>query len=261
MGPESSDASSDRAVYDELVQRRGLALIDLVDRQLPQEFRIPSIRDGWPAIGVGLLARMATTLRSMLDLQKSGLEADGSILGRSLYEHAVYFAWIAADPETRIVEWRRADITQRLKLDDDMRRHGDTAYTRENRDKAEADLRLVGGPLRLRTEQLAIAADQHWTGKIPGLRGQDRLHSFSGLYASLFRDYSSTAHPSELGLARVWEGSPGQVRIRLEQPDWTRLGPYGMANILFALTLFVASQSIGWPNQDEIHRIYEGIPG
>lgn len=261
MGTDSHEASTDRAVYNESVQRRGRALIELVAQQLPQEFSVPSIWDGWPAVGVGLLARMATTLRSMLDLQKSGLEADGSILGRSLYEHAVYFAWLAADPKAHLVEWRRADITQRLKLDDDMRRHGDSAYTPENRAKAEADLELLGGPLRLHSEQLAIAADKHWTGTIPGLRGHDRLHSFSGLYASLFRDYSSTAHPSELGLSRVWDGTPGHVRIRLERPDPTRLGPYGMANILFALTLFVSNRAIGWPAQEAVHAVYEGSPG
>lgn len=246
---------------DEMIQRRGRDLIELVVRQLPQEFNVPTVWDGWPAIGVGLLSRMATTLRSMLDLHRSRLEADGSILGRSLYEHGVYFAWLAADPIPRVPQWRRADITQRLKLDDGMRRHGETGYTPENRAKAEADLRTLGGELTLRTEQLAIAADKFWTGKIPGLRGRKRMHSFHGLYDSLFRDYSSIVHPSELGILRVADTlGAGHLRIRLERPEPERNGPYGMATVLFGLALLVASQSIGWPKEDGVHAIFDRSP-
>lgn len=52
MGTDSHEASTDRAVYNESVQRRGRAMMELVAQQLPQEFSVPSIRDGWPAVGV-----------------------------------------------------------------------------------------------------------------------------------------------------------------------------------------------------------------
>lgn len=245
---------------DRAIQKRGRALANIVVNRLPQDFSVPSIWDGWPAIGVGLLSRMATTLRFMLDLHRSGLEADGSILGRSLYEHGVYFAWLAADPTARTPEWRRADITQRLKLDTEVRRHGDSALTPENRAQAEANLATLGGTLTLRTDQLAIAADNFWTGKIPALVGHKGTYSFSGLYDWLFRGYSSLAHPSEVGLFRVTDTLGGHVRIRTERREPDRSGPYGMATVLFGLALFVAGKSIGWPDVQKVHALFERYP-
>lgn len=246
---------------DRAIQRRGRELVKIVARRLPQEFEIPSMWDGWPAIGVGLLSRMTTTLRFMLDLQRSGLEADGSVLGRSLYEHGVYFAWLAAEPTARVLEWRRADMTQRLKLDDDAHRHGGVALTPVNRAKTEANLATLGGPLVLHTDQLAIAADKYWTGAIPAIRGHKGTYSFSGLYAWLFRGYSSLAHPSEVGLFRVTDTlGGGRVRIRIEHPEPERHGPYGMATVLFGLSLFVASKSLGWPDEQQVHALFERYP-
>jgi hypothetical protein len=44
---------------DRQIERRGRALIELVAGQLPQEFDVTGDGDAWPAVGVGLLSRMA----------------------------------------------------------------------------------------------------------------------------------------------------------------------------------------------------------
>lgn len=121
---------SDRA---ERIQKRGRELVQLVARRLPQEVEIGG-DELWPAVSLGLLSRMAGTLESILDLQLRGHSADATTLGRSLYEHAVHFAWLAAVPSTaRLQEWRKYDLQQRLKADTDMARFGRGFYTDEQR--------------------------------------------------------------------------------------------------------------------------------
>lgn len=93
---------------------------------------------------------------SVLALQKEGRDADAATLARSLYEHAVHFAWLAADPSLeRIEEWRKEDLTARLKADADMRRHGHQIFTDERREEFLAKVAtMVGNPFTLRLWQL-----------------------------------------------------------------------------------------------------------
>ena len=197
---------------------------------------------------------MATTLSTVLDLQATRLEADAGTLTRSLYEHAVHFAWLAGDP-ARINRWRQEDMEQRLKADNDMKAHGRPMLTPENRARFEREVALIkGGPLRL--EQLAIAADKSWEGRLRGLSKHRDLNSFSGLYALLYRSYSPMAHPSEVGLLRVAEEvGPGRSRVQLEAPS-SRSGPWGIACVVFTAALLVAGESLGWPDRDRVFAIY-----
>ncbi len=58
-----------------------------------------------------------------MDLEPRGRAVDAGTLLRSLYEHLVHFAWLAADPSTaRIQEWHKHDLQMRLKADNDARR-------------------------------------------------------------------------------------------------------------------------------------------
>ena len=202
---------------------------------------------------------MAGTLLSILDLQLGGHAADAATLGRSLYEHAVHFAWLAADPsDARMQEWRKHDLQQRLKADTNMARFGAGFYTDEQRAYVEAQVdSLVGKNLVL--EQLAMAADDSWVPRTPGLIAGS-TKSFAGLYASLYRHSSGTAHPTLLGLNRVTDDlSPSRRRIRLEGAE-VGAGPYGMATIVFGLVLQVSAQALGWPLPSEIEEIFERHP-
>ena len=244
---------------DDVIQRRGRDLMTLVTERLPQDFDVAN--DGpWPAIGIGLLSRMVTTLGSMLDIQPGRRELDAATLGRSLYEHAVHLAWLAADPSAqRLEEWRKDDLVARLRADADMRRHGVKLLTDERRAELQSEVKtLVGNPLKL--EQLAIAADKHWKTRVPGLVGASLLTSFGGLYASLYRYYSGTAHPSMIGLNRVTSDLPnGGRQVHLENES-EAMRPYGMATVVFALALHVAALAFGWPSKDEVNAVFERNP-
>lgn len=244
---------------DEVIQRRGRELYGLVAQRLPLEVDIASDADAWPAVSVGLLSRMTGTLEAILDLQPRGREADAATLGRSLYKHAVHFAWLAAEPsEARLQEWRKYDLKQRLKADADMRRFGQQSFTDEKRAALRAQVAaLVGKKLIL--DQLAVVADRYWAPRIAGLT-VGTIQSFAGLYASLYRYYSATAHPTMLGLNRVSDDlDRGRRRIRLEG-DYQGTGPYGMATVVFGLALYASATAIGWPSSNAIDSVFERHP-
>jgi hypothetical protein len=243
---------------DERIQRRGRDLIALVAARLPQEFDTASDSGRWPAIGTGLLSRMSTTLASILDLQHAKLEADAATLVRSLYEHAVHFAWLAADPSPeRLEHWQKHDLVQRLKADDDTTAHGVSMLEPERRAQFEAQVATMRGATPLVLADLAIAADDHWAGKLRGMGKHTESTSFRGWYAFLYRTYSGMAHPSAIGLNRVSERiGPTRLRIHIETQTG-RTGPYGMATFVFAVALYAASERLGWPAADNIRAIFD----
>ena len=91
-------------------RRRADALSELVTERLPAEYAATGDHDACPLIGTALLSRATSTLRHVFDAGRGGQSVDAATLGRSLYEHVVYFAWLAADPSAaRLQEWRKAD--------------------------------------------------------------------------------------------------------------------------------------------------------
>jgi hypothetical protein len=245
---------------DERIRERGRALIELVAGHFPQEFDVTGDADAWPLVGAGLVSRMTTTLGSVLDLLPGGREIDAGILVRSLYEHAVHFAWLGVDPAaTRLEEWRKHDLTWRLKADTDARQHGVQLFTDDARTELEAQIGgLRGGELVL--TNLAVAADRHWTGLLPGFDDQEEVKSFRGLYAILYRNYSGVAHPTYRGLNHVVEDlGPTRRRVGLEGP-YDSNGPYGIATVIFALGLYVAGNTLGWPQGPDVNAIFERYP-
>jgi len=230
----------------------GRRLVALAEGCLPQEFVVTGDEDAWPFIAAGLVSRMTTTLATVMDLRERRRATDASILARSIYEHAVHLAWLAADPSaSRVERWRRHDIHSRLKADTDAREHGIELFTDVERARQQAEYdRLQGAPLQLAT--LAVEADKHWAGKLPDMQEHTEAQSFRGFYAMLYRDYSAVAHPSLRGLNSVIEDlSPTCRRVRLEGGTEWKL-PYGKASIVFALALYVTNATLRWPSRSEI---------
>jgi hypothetical protein len=202
---------------------------------------------------------MTTTLGFILDMLPTRRMADAAILARSLYEHAVHFAWLAAEPgAVRLERWRKNDLRRRIAAESDMRSFGQGVMTDEALDRMKTqEERLSGAEIVL--EQIADESDQYWAGKIEGL-DPSKLRSFGGLYAVLYRQYSPLAHPSMMGLNRVAEDlGGGRQRIRIES-EFDGWGPYSPALMVFGLALFVASKSLGWPDEEEVDAVFAREP-
>lgn len=114
---------SDYRTREEQAEQRGRALIELVRPHLPITLPPLNIAKSWALVGPGLIARMVGTLEAVFALRPLDRVADPMILGRSLYDHAVTFAWLAADPgEERLERFQKADLCRRLQVDDDCRK-------------------------------------------------------------------------------------------------------------------------------------------
>ena len=191
---------------------------------------------------------------------RGGQSVDAATLGRSLYEHVVHFAWLAADPSAaRLQEWRKTDLVQRLKADNDARSVGVPLFDDQARAQLQAQVEaMTGNDLIL--ANLAIAADKHWAGKLPGMGTHRQTSSFKGMYAVLYRNYSGTAHPSYVGLNHVVEDvTDTRKRVIVEKRPEGR-GPVGMATVVYALGLYVAAQSLGWPDANRVTAAFDRYP-
>lgn len=239
------------------IARRGRALRGFIGSRLPAEFDVTGDRDAWPLVGTALLSRATTTLDSILHLHPRGQATDAGTLLRSLYEHVVHLAWLASDPSAeRLEEWRKDDLTSRLVADAECRERGVELFTDEDRAKLQAQVESMRGR-KLVLVNLAVAADKHWAGQLPAMKSHQELTSFRGLYAILYRQYSGTAHPGYRGLNVVLQDITATCkRVVLEGPSKGH-GPYGMATVIYALGLYVASQSLGWPAAQDVDAVFE----
>jgi hypothetical protein len=248
----------DRSERDREAEARARGLVDLVRPHLPLEGRTTGPADAWPLVGPALIARQVGTVEGIFGIRPQGRDADPMVLLRSLYDHAVTFAWLAADPgKERHQCFLRSDAQQRLKADDDCRKIGIPMLGDEMRAKYQRQVDTLPAempPLAERAKQ----ADGHWTERIEALRGPDTTHSYRGFYAFGYRRYSSYEHASVWGLNSVTVDLPeGRQRVQLEEHDPDEHGVYGTAGILLAFSLFIAAQTIGWPDTGAVEDVFE----
>ncbi len=224
------------------------------------EFDVTGDAQAWPAVGVALLSRSTTTLRKVFEARGGGQTLDSATLGRSLYEHVVHLAWLAADPSpARLGEWRKADLVDRLKADAEARALGEPLMDDLARAQMQAQVDALAGN-KLVLVNLAIAADKHWADKLPAMGPHTQTHSFKGLYTFLYRYYSKTAHPTFMGLNHVVEDITAvRKRVILEGTPEGR-GPFGLSTVVYAFGLYVASHSLGWPDADDVSAAFDRYP-
>jgi|GEM_PF-1623433 len=246
---------------DRNIEARGWELIGLVTAELPRESEVTSDADAWPMIAAALTSRITGTMRSILRLLPDGVETDAGILLRTLYDHAVTLAWLAADPApTRIRRWRKDDLQKRLKVDDDTRNIGEPLLGPHERQQMEAQVARITEPSLPPLTVLAEQADSHWEGQIPGMGLLGEIKSFRGFYSLVFRHNSFFAHASLLGLNPVVEDlSATHRRVGLEG-HYEGTGPYGMATLIFGFVLYVMADSLGWPERSQITEVFERHP-
>lgn len=151
-------------------------------------------------------------------------------------------------------------MKSRLTADKDAQTIGVELLTNEAREQLEAQVAGMTGNL-LRLVNLTVAADKHWAGRLPGMGAHTELSSFRGFYAILYRNYSTTAHPSYMGLNHVVEDLAGvRKRVVIERRDLDSRGPYGMTTVVYAMGLFVAAETLGWPKPEEIFSAFGRHP-
>lgn len=243
---------------DNEAERRGRALIALVEPHLPIEVEPVIPATAWRLVGPSLISRQVGSLTALLALRSLGAEADPLVLLRTLYEHAVTFAWLGADPgEERHRRFLKSDAVSRLSMDGDARRVD--VELLENDQRAECERLAAELPKEMPALlQRAEAADQHWVGRIPGLEASSRSGSYRGLYAIAYRRHSAVAHPSLMGLNTVTVDLPGgRRRVQLEQRDPAMHGPFGLGSVLLGFSLFISSGTLGWPDPADVEAAFE----
>lgn len=230
----------------------------LVDAHLPLEVGPLGLAELWQLVGPALLARQADSLAALLDLRRQRGEADPIVALRTLYEHAVTFAWLAAEPgEERLGRFVKSDAASRLAMDDDARKVGVPILDPDQHARFErqvAELPKAMPDLLQRAE----GADRHWADRIPGLEASSTVRSFRGLYAMAYRRHSAVAHPSLMGLNSVVADLPeGRRRVERGRRDQDMHGPFGLGVVLMALSLLIAGSSVGWPEAHEVEVPFE----
>jgi hypothetical protein len=234
---------------------RATALISLVEGRLEVEGDASGPQTAWPMVGPALLAHATSSLRSIVfRLRPDGAHNDASRLLRSLYDHVVTFAWLAADPPPRLALWRKEDLKQRLKIQREFAAVGEQLLPDADREQMERDVaRIKGNAPDLASK--ATMADRHWMPRIDALQPHS-LRSFRGFYTILFREQSGLVHATMRGLNHVTiDLAPPRKRVVLEGP-LGESSPYSMATVVYGIALLVAAESLGWPDFDEIEAIF-----
>lgn len=245
---------------DAVIHARGQELVELAADHFPQEFAFEGDADAGPFVLTAMLGRITGTMKAILALHPAQLEADAGAAVRGLFEQAVYLAWLAADPSIeRIQAWRKVDLKARLVADNDGRAHGNPLFNDEQRAEMEAHVAKLKGD-RLVLASVAEEADRYWDKKLPGMGGKGEAQSFRGLYAFVYRNYSGFTHSTYRGLHPVVvDLSPSRKQVRLEEP-YEGSGPYGMATVIFGLSLLIAGSVLGWPDGRDIVAIFKRNP-
>jgi Family of unknown function (DUF5677) len=244
------------------IEGRGWALVALVEAVLPVALEVNGDSDAWPLLGASLTSQATSLMKSILDLVPSRRRSSADVLLRSLYKHCVHLAWLAAEPSAaRIGAWRKNDLVSRLKADREWRQRGEALLDDAFRADLERAVDQLDGD-RLNLAELAVEADRAWTGKLPGMTGgaKTQARSFRGQYAAIYRYTSTSAHPSFTGVNRVIEATSevGRLVHLEESTSGGAWDPFATATVVYALCLFVAGASLGWPSSDEVDAIYRG---
>jgi hypothetical protein len=193
----------------------------------------------WERFGAGCITRASGTLDSILRLNNDS--ADCATLARSLFEHVVAFAWMAAEPEVRLEMLLRKNANEVRKTASEL--IALRTVTLDPSVLATAERQSFGEKAPGVADQ-AVEADAFWSVRVPGWSW-----GFRRSYTSMYRSYSMFVHPSNNGIATLFEPH-GSVDVRkCDAPvGHVRAG----AALCFADGLVVASETLAWPRREHI---------
>lgn len=203
----------------------------------------------WPVAASGLIARAIRILDTTTTLAEEDRMADAQVSLRVLLELSVVFCWIAIDPATNLLEWRRWDDWRRLKVHRDATRYGIDVLSEERLEK-------IGDPPTPRSvPELAVAVDRYWSKETRGFRDDGDIRSFRGLYTAVYRRSSTLIHPTQEGMERHLRQTGTGIEVNLEELPAEPEAPVYLALPMMAFMLIVYSHHFGWPSAEVIEAI------
>jgi len=251
-----SDAIEEIDGATQLARERIDRLLSLVEPRFPVVVSTTNVAaNPWLVVGPSMLARAASTVRSIGHLSALQKDADPMSLLRDLLEIVFTFAWLAVDPPARIDAWEKADMSSRLQLDDDAKRFG--AELLDPSFRAELEAKVVGRPSYPSLLDRAAEADAHWHNRLPAIQGPEATDLFRGLYAIHFRHASGFTHSLPIAVNRLVDDAGNHKVVSLEGTTGTQRGVTN-APITFALMLYVAAESLAWPTAGAVSAAVAG---
>lgn len=197
--------------------------------------------DRWWAASAGLITRILTLTETIVHVGRLKRRSDLATLTRSLFEHVVMLAWIAAPRDnSRFETWERASYRTVGIVSDELEGLGLGFLTDAGRDfvREQSGRRHELPPV----PKLAETVDAEWQQRL-GLAGVNRLVA---KYTYVYRLGSMYAHPTAAGLfgnrERVLDGELFLIEQRTDIREV--IGP---VFTLLAVALVVASHTIGRP--------------
>lgn len=236
------------------------ALVELTDGPLAAPIAGTIDDPQWAWIGPAFVARMNEIIAGIQHLVDPGLETEAASLTRSLYDHAVVFAWLASDPSTRLRQWLRVDGEQQLRTKRQLNDLGASGYLPSNIEALFESLSLDtsldrGFPRDV--AGMAVAADRDWhlSGEL----------SFTTLYTVVFRQFSTLLHPSLLGLSQhahrvTTDGSDEKLLLGYSNIENEATSITTQVPMLYAAALTVAARSLGWPDETALVDVVDKYP-
>jgi len=233
-------------------------LLSLVDQRFPERFY--KGEGHWRLLGHALIARIAGLVRSICALTATGQQADSLILLRTLYDHVLMFCWLAINPEERVYEWRDHAVVQRRKLHNDATLFGMRILSADELEEAAELVEFEHGPI-----QRADEVDAYWSARVAGFRPptkgrQEGLLTMRGLYTGIYRSASRIAHAQietvyDCMDIRHYPRRPAIVHA--ERDESMRWSSFSVP--LFAMALLVCHARFGWPDDDVVRQINDGL--
>ena len=237
----------------ERIREAGDKLLAGVRARLPERFwREPP----WHLWGTAFIARMASTVETMMRLAADQRQADSAVLLRSLYEHMVLYAWISIDPDPRLDWWVDDARREMGKLHSDADAYDMGFLSDSELARARAAKQLP--PLI----NQAAEVDDFWTTTSARLPGASRIRTEGDSHRArpLRRGVSDRAAAAPRAAAvtrRMHVARPVSAdrAARARRITFTSF----LAIPVFAMALLVNHYRLGWPDDDAVQEIRAGL--
>lgn len=210
----------------------------------------------WELTRAAFIARMASTLRHLGYLAPSFSQLDGAALTRTLLDHCITFAWVSADPASRLPRFLRSNYSRALDKHREMARRGEVLLSDDLKARYREYVRThTDNPPGL--PRLASEGDEGWLDRVRSATADVmQFPSLTDLYDDVYDHYANLDHPSVTALqhfVHLDQASPAAVVDGDPERDFeSDLRPYWIAIWCMSWALMVSSLATGEPRQTDL---------